>query len=443
MESNLIQKVKSYFSEEVIHKLSNNLGEDPENVRKGIDIGIPSLLLGFQSHSQSGLTSLLTSARHLFKDFNFDHVFGKFFGFYPDHSDADPFENSNLVSTIFGDKEAGIISGISNYLGIKSSSVSGILGAIVPSIISVLTNKGGNWDPSTIGNLLNNNKSLFTSALPAPLGLGSFGSIFANADKPIELNPASVSDTPITPKEPANEPPIPPQQMPPPVHTQEQVEENKKGAGLWWLLIPILLVGAWFVFGRGCEGNQTNNTLNDTVSSNNLADTALMEDAIDTMNEIAREFVDVKLPDGQSLKAYPSGIEQALIEFLQTDYESLSDDQLNDRWFDFDNLNFETGTANIVPESRQQLENIAAILALFPKAKIKIGGYTDKTGDEALNIRISQERADVVKNFLTEQGLGNQVVGAEGYGSEFAMVSENASDTEREKDRRVAISVRK
>jgi len=118
-------------------------------------------------------------------------------------------------------------------------------------------------------------------------------------------------------------------------------------------------------------------------------------------------------------------------------------EQLKDKWFDFDNLNFETGTANITQDSEQQLHNIAAILGLFPDAKIKIGGYTDKTGDEAINKRVSQQRADAVKDYLTRQGLGSQVLDAEGYGSEFATVPSNATDRERAKDRRVAISVRK
>ena len=119
------------------------------------------------------------------------------------------------------------------------------------------------------------------------------------------------------------------------------------------------------------------------------------------------------------------------------------DEALKAKWFDFDNLNFETGTANILPESRAQLVNIAAILKVFPDVKIKIGGYTDKTGNEEINEKISSERAAAVKGFLAEQGLGDQVSDTEGYGSEFAKYEASAPESDRVKDRRVSISIRK
>ena len=82
-----------------------------------------------------------------------------------------------------------------------------------------------------------------------------------------------------------------------------------------------------------------------------------------------------------------------------------------------------------------QLDNLKAILAAYPDAKVKIGAYTDKKGDDAGNKALSQKRADAVKVALGSA----QVVGAEGYGEEFAKVDEKASDKEREADRKTAI----
>ena len=44
-----------------------------------------------------------------------------------------------------------------------------------------------------------------------------------------------------------------------------------------------------------------------------------------------------------------------------------------DKWFDFDNINFETGSARLTAESQAQVKNIAAILNAYPKVVIKIG----------------------------------------------------------------------
>jgi len=78
----------------------------------------------------------------------------------------------------------------------------------------------------------------------------------------------------------------------------------------------------------------------------------------------------------------------------------------------------------------------------FPEAKIKIGGYTDKTGDEKLNKKLSEDRAEAVEDYLKSKNLGSQVDGAEGYGSEFAKYPASASESERILDRHVSVSVR-
>lgn len=436
MESNLLNNVKLYFTDEVINKLGANLSESPDTVRKGLDLSIPSILLGLQGKSDDGLGSILNSAKHLLGSFNLHDVFGNFFG-SPSGTDNSKFETQNLLTSIFGDRITGIVDSLSSYLGIKEESVSGLLGASLPAVISGITSKGANWDARSIGSMLNANKASFASALPTGLGLGAFGSLFAQADHPIEL-PNEITERPIITTEHAKVEPLHPPKRPEVVHTHESVEQEKKGAGFWWLLIPLALIGLWLLFGKSCQGDKKDVVATDTLSNNDT--TILMTNPV---TPSVKEYVDVTLPDGASLKAYPAGIEENLISFLQSDYKNMSEDELKDKWFDFDNLNFETGTANVLPESQQQLINIAAILKVFPEAKIKIGGYTDKTGDEAVNKRISKERADAVHKFLADNGLGSQVVDTEGYGSEFATVATDASDDERAKDRRVAVSVRK
>jgi len=430
MENNLLNDIKAYFNTDVIDKLSAHIGTSSEQVQKGVDLAVPSLLLGLQGSGENGLATFLNSAKHLFGSLNLGALTSSYFGAH-EGADTKQFESDNLVANIFGDKLSGIVESIGGFIGLDAAAFKKILGASLPAVIAGLTHKGANWDLGRIKQSLDDNKASFAAALPSTLGLGIFGSLFAKAETPIELEPAQVTEVP---KAVAKEPYV---------HSREQVKERTKGAGIWWILIPLVLLAAWFFFGRGCSGAQhTDGTAVDTAGTE-IRDT--MAGAIHLHDTIAvkRDYVDVKLPNGSTVRAYPSGIEDRLIQFLESDYKTLSTEQLKDKWFDFDNLNFETGTANITQDSEQQLHNIAAILGLFPDAKIKIGGYTDKTGDEAINKRVSQQRADAVKDYLTRQGLGSQVLDAEGYGSEFATVPSNATDRERAKDRRVAISVRK
>lgn len=155
----------------------------------------------------------------------------------------------------------------------------------------------------------------------------------------------------------------------------------------------------------------------------------------------AKTAVEVDL-NGTKLKAFEGGLEQTMVQFLQSDgYKNAADDAaLKDKWYNFDNVNFKMGsTTELEAGSAEQLKNLAAILKAFPDAKINIGGYTDKTGNEATNQKISQGRADFIKAELGKMGVGAQVIASKGYGSQFATVPAEASNEERAVDRKMAV----
>jgi outer membrane protein OmpA-like peptidoglycan-associated protein len=195
-------------------------------------------------------------------------------------------------------------------------------------------------------------------------------------------------------------------------------------------LVPVLIavvgIGLLLYFMKGCKNDDTNTT-------------AIVAPVVIDTPAAAPASYKVTLPDGSELDAFKGGIEDKLVAFLNDSNAKTG----KDVWFDFDNLNFETGSANITAESQAQVKNIAAILKAFPKSKIKIGGYTDRTGDAAANKKLSQSRADAVVAALTAAGANaSQLEGAEGYGSEFAKAAADASEDERKKDRKISVSIR-
>src|SRR5450631_786330 len=213
-----------------------------------------------------------------------------------------------------------------------------------------------------------------------------------------------------------------------------QVEE-KSLAGPWLprVLGTVLVLGLIIFIGKGChEGEEPDSS----VVSEQTAKTA---DTVSTEMTSVRESLKVKLPGGTELDAFKGGIEDQLVAFLN----NISSKPGKDVWFDFDNLNFKTGSADITAESMKQVQNIAAILKAYPKLKIKIGGYTDKTGDSVANIKLSTSRAEsVVAALKNTDANPAQVTGAEGYGSTFAKAAADAPDEERKKDRRISVSPR-
>ncbi|WP_018675602.1 OmpA family protein [Riemerella columbina] len=153
-----------------------------------------------------------------------------------------------------------------------------------------------------------------------------------------------------------------------------------------------------------------------------------------------KDAVEVTVIDGVTLHGFKNGLEERMVAFLKSGkYDTETEEGLKSVWYDFDNVNFKMGSSTELISGESQIDNLAKILKVYPDVKIKIGGYTDKTGNEATNKKISQQRAEYIKSQLEKAGVGNQVISAEGYGSQYAEVSADASNEERASDRKMAV----
>ncbi|MBS1944255.1 MAG: sodium-translocating pyrophosphatase, partial [Bacteroidetes bacterium] len=129
------------------------------------------------------------------------------------------------------------------------------------------------------------------------------------------------------------------------------------------------------------------------------------------------------LPGGFALSGEATGMENGLIGFIEG---AAPVDKTT--WFNFDRVTFRTGSAAIdMAKSNQQLVNLTEILMAYPKAKLKIGGYTDNTGDEKANMKLSADRAQAVRSALVAMGIAGDRLEAEGYGSQHP-VADNATE---------------
>ena len=104
------------------------------------------------------------------------------------------------------------------------------------------------------------------------------------------------------------------------------------------------------------------------------------------------------------------------------------------------NITFDTNKSNIKPNFYSTLNKVAQILAEDNKSAILVTGYTDSTGNDSINIPLSQARAQSVANYLSGQGVSSARINAQGYGSANPIAS-NATADGREQNRRVEISI--
>jgi outer membrane protein OmpA-like peptidoglycan-associated protein len=101
---------------------------------------------------------------------------------------------------------------------------------------------------------------------------------------------------------------------------------------------------------------------------------------------------------------------------------------------------FDTGQYSLKPGAREKLAKVAGILLAYPSLKIEVGGYTDNVGGDDMNQKLSENRADSVRDYLVQQGVGANSVSATGFGNTLPVAS-NDNSAGRQENRRVELLV--
>ncbi|PYV82769.1 MAG: flagellar motor protein MotB, partial [Acidobacteria bacterium] len=101
---------------------------------------------------------------------------------------------------------------------------------------------------------------------------------------------------------------------------------------------------------------------------------------------------------------------------------------------------FDTGKYSLKPGAREKLAKVAGILLAYPGLDIAVGGYTDNVGGDAMNQRLSENRAGSVRDYLVQQGVATNSVTARGFGNSLA-VATNDNAAGRQQNRRVELVV--
>lgn len=101
-------------------------------------------------------------------------------------------------------------------------------------------------------------------------------------------------------------------------------------------------------------------------------------------------------------------------------------------------VDFETASANLRPESTTILDGVADTVKRCNCSGVEIRGYTDSVGDAGYNQKLSEARANAVKEYLEGHGVPSGVLTAHGYGEDNPVAS-NSSAQGRSENRRVTV----
>lgn len=397
----LTETLGSLITPQIIGSLAGRLGESEGAVQKGLQGGAVSLLSGLAGKATD--TSFLTQILGLITSSGSSaDLLGGLASLAGGSANPGVAElGSKFLSMVLGGNQSSVTDAVGRAAGLKSGSASSILSMAAPLVMGLLGQKisSGGLNAAYLGKML-------TSEAPSLAGLlpGGVGSLLGGLPKVV-----------------------------PPV----AVPEPQTGMNwLWPVLLGLALLGGlyWFMNQSKEPVQQAATSVQETAKT---AETAVATTA-SSMWAALGDLFKRKLPNGMELSVPKLGVETRLIDFIE-DATKLVD---KTTWFDFDRLLFDTAKATLQPESQEQLTNVANILKAFPNVELKIGGYTDNTGDKAANMKLSADRAATVMGELVKMGIDAKRLASEGYGDAHP-VADNGTEEGRQKNRRVSMRVSK
>lgn len=133
-------------------------------------------------------------------------------------------------------------------------------------------------------------------------------------------------------------------------------------------------------------------------------------------------------------------IQQRKQEFNDAVDKALGTEDAAEKIIRLQYVTFETGSANLTPLSRHELDNLVAALNKYSDVTIEVAGHTDNTGDAENNLTLSQNRATAVYNYLTDKGIAAERLTAVGYGQNNP-IDDNGTEEGRANNRRTEFKI--
>jgi OOP family OmpA-OmpF porin len=391
MTNSMLAGVQEFLTPSFLSRVSSQTGESEAAVSKGFSAIVPTLLASIadRSSDSSFMSRLVSLATNTASDTN-----------YVASPSNIPVESGSgiggwLSSMWSGGSASAITNAVARYAGVRASSASSLLSLGGPLVLGYLGRmmRSDNLDASKLAQRLQTERGALTAAMPA-----GFDALLPSAS--VSTGDLRASDDVIR------------RDIPPAV--------RREGRSASWLL-PVALIALaiaallWWS-GRARTPSQAVNSASRAIDSTGT-----------TVRTLART-----LPGGVKMSVPAGGMEDRLIAYLAAPTGVAS--------FDFDRLEFETGSTALTSRSRAQITDIARILNAYPNSRVQIAGYTDNIGNEAANLALSQGRAEAVMSALRENGAPAANLTAQGFGSRNP-IADNSTEAGRARNRRVTLSI--
>jgi OmpA-OmpF porin, OOP family len=357
MSDSILNSLFSMLDKRGLGEIAGAVGEPEQSVAQGMQWAIATLLTGIASKAgdSMALRQILDSASHETGDVSWSRLTAA----VSEPNSPLISGGSLLLSRLFKGGEAPVVNALGRESGLRSSTASTLMSmaaALVTSFLSRRVRDEG-MTMNGLGQALQQESSSFRNALPAGL-----------RDVLRTSAPAPHTPTPVIAH---------------PMHIPSSTSRWLAVLGLA-VLIPAL----FWLFSEARKQNTAKTTIGEASrTATGTSPTGAL------VTRKLRNDVELNLPE--------NGTEVDLLGFIEDPARPV--DEVT--WFSLDRLKFDTGSATPRPESREQLSNIAAILVAYPNVRLEVGGYPDNVGSAQRNLKLSQDRANVVVAELVRRGI--------------------------------------
>ncbi|HVK60916.1 MAG TPA: OmpA family protein [Bdellovibrionales bacterium] len=390
MANNLLSMVQGGLSQDFIGKASSSLGQSQQQTRSGLMAVIPVVLGGLihKGSTPDGASSLLNTIRS--GGYDSDRPLSSI-----DQGDFTK-RGADLNNGIFGSNLSSVTSKLGSSMGLSSSIVSKLMAFAAPlalgSLGSVVKKQGLN--ASGLSSYLGQQRSSLTGLVP-------HGVLPDAYDRPEQLHRDErvVRDDRV-------------------VHDEriardrhvERRDEKKSWLPMALAALVAVVVGLWLI--RGFNARR---------------------EVARAPAEAVRTQPVAQVPSEQPVTQQPQQVQETNQISQYLDSGATGDVPRN---FRLENVRFVSGTAELVPESNDEIKEIADAMKAHPNAKASIEGYTDATGSPNTNVELSNDRAITVRDQLVDLGVEADRLQTAGRGANNPVAS-NDTPEGREQNRRI------
>jgi len=373
MAANLFELLSGSLPSSVVSKMAEIIGESPALTQKAVDVAIPALAGAAcnKASTPQGATELLGMLSPSKSDAGLVPNFANYL------MGGATTQNlmrtgENLLSGLLHGNARNVAGLVAGASGISVAGASSLLSLLAPLLLGVLGREASSQNLSASGLSSFLSSHRDTIQRLAPLGL-------ANA-----LGVSSMANLCGAPA---------------PVEHPVAYAEHKVGVPKWVWALPLLALLLLIPRLR-----------------NHWAPTSAM--------------ANITLPCGTVLSVEEGSFNYELANFMLKG----SDSDLPKRIV-FDNLNFDSATTRLTPESNATVTNLVAIMRCYPTMDVRLEGHTDNTGDAVANKTLSLDRANAIRDLLVQGGIDPSRISTDGWGQEKPIAS-NDTEEGRAKNRR-------